>query len=267
MKRWILFVWVFGLSIFAAAGLSFAQAGIWKSATPSDAVSFYVQSYDVTDHSVVVIYSPDGVELAVFQDDAFEAGVVDVDDLGGQGYHLTMNFVDADNATATLTFPSEPARSFTLVRTFEGFGKGEKGDQGAAGPQGPPGSQGPTGPEGPTGPTGPSGPAGPTGPTGPAGPQGTPGDAGPQGPPGIANIYLVTREQSVPVGGGLTNCDALCNSGDKVLGGGYNNAFSFPTISIILNAPISDLSGWRVGVTHSGASSTQINCYAVCGDS
>ncbi|MBI4774117.1 MAG: collagen-like protein [Deltaproteobacteria bacterium] len=248
MKRWITLLMVLGLSIFSITGVCFAQCGIWKSATPSDAVSFYVQSYDVTDESVVVIYSPDGVEFAAFLDTEFESGTVDVEDLGGQGYHLTMNFVDADNATAMLTFPSSPGASYTLIRTFEGFGKGEPGDQGPAGPQGP------------------VGPAGPTGPTGPSGPEGDAGDPGAQGPPGIANIYLVTTEQSVPVGGGLTNCDALCNSGDKVLGGGYNNAFSFPTISIILNAPISDLSGWRVGVTHSGASSTQINCYAVCGD-
>jgi hypothetical protein len=68
--------------------------------------------------------------------------VVDADDLGGAGHHLTINFIDEDNATATLTLAGSDPVDYTLVRAFEGFGKGEKGDTGPEGPEGP---QGPPG--------------------------------------------------------------------------------------------------------------------------
>ncbi|MBI4775977.1 MAG: choice-of-anchor D domain-containing protein [Deltaproteobacteria bacterium] len=95
-----------------------AQNGIWRNTSPGAAVNFYVQSYDTEDDSAIVIYSPDGWEFAAFLATDFEAFVVDIDDLGGQGYHLTMNFVDEDNATASLTFPSTPGSNYILVRAF-----------------------------------------------------------------------------------------------------------------------------------------------------
>ena len=228
MKRRILFALVSGLSVFLVTGLCFAQAGIWKSATPSDAVSFYVQAYDVTDHSVVVIYSPDGVEFAAFQDTEFEAGVVDVDDLAGQGYHLTMTFVDADSATAMLTFPSAPGASYTLIRTFEGFGKGEKGDQGPAGPQGLPGAAGADGAQGP---------------------KGDPGDPG-----GFEDLTYrwVSNTTSVPANSPGT-VTVQCGAGETLTGGGYDNGYIFLTHSfpyLSYNGPIgttgSDANGWKV---------------------
>ena len=222
MKRLVLTALVLGLSMFCITGLCFAQAGIWKSTTPTDTVSFYVQSYDVEDHSAVVIYSPDGVEFAAFLDTDFEAGVVNVDDLGGQGYHLQMTFVDEDNATVMLNRPSAPGVSYTLVRSFVGFGKGEQGDQG------------------------PAGPPGATGATGATGPQGDPGSFE------DLNFTWVTNTEAVPANSpGVV--EVRCGTGQTLVGGGYDNGYIFLTHSfpyLSYSGPIGttgdDANGWKV---------------------
>lgn len=84
------------------------------------------------------------------------------------------------------------------------------------------------------------------GPQDPKGDKGDTGDTGPQGPPGIVDLYRVQKEQTVPAGSGLTECNALRNSGDKVIGGGYSNIFN--GLTIVVDAPTSQLSGWRVSV-------------------
>ena len=200
---------VLGAFLLAAAPC-FAQCGIWRSTSPGAVVSFYVQSYDTVDDSVIVIYSPDAVQFAAFLASDFTTGVVDEDDLGGQGYHLNMTVTDEDNATAAITMAGGSPISYTLERTFVGFGKGEKGDAGPAGA---------AGADGAVGPAGLAGAQGEQGPVGPAGAKGDKGDTGDQGPPGSANIYKRPGGTAVP-GGAAVPCVVACDAGDYVLTGG-----------------------------------------------
>ena len=118
-----------------------------------------------------------------------------------------------------------------------------------AGPQGPPGTTGPQGPQGI------QGIQGPIGPNGTNGVNGAQGIQGPAGPPGITqlndtNTYLVNNEtfaasSPYPVG------EAVCDTGDYVINGGYLLTGSGgPTSDITVNSdrPITDPlgSGWQV---------------------
>ena len=165
MRKAILVVTLVSIFVLGAS-LSFAQDGVWKDdPDPSLAtVSFYVQTYDTTPESAVIIYSPEGVDFAAFL--APDVSVdIDTTDLGGQGHRLEMSFTDNDNATASLTLAGEPATGYSLVRTFVS-------------------NQGPQGPEGP------QGPAGADGADGAAGPVGPKGDKGDQGDPGASPFVM-----------------------------------------------------------------------------
>ena len=108
------------------------------------------------------------------------------------------------------------------------------GTQGPPGPQGPPGINGANGAtgapgiNGTNGATGAPGPQGIQGIEGPIGPQGIQGLIGPQGPSGITelndtNTYLKTNRSTpnefIPNG---ATADVRCDSGDSIIGGGYN---------------------------------------------
>ncbi len=224
-----------------AVGTCSAQSGIWKGdpVRPND--NFYVQSYDTEDNSVIVIFSPDGVQYAAFLDADFESGVVDADDLGGLGHHLTMNFADEDNATATLDLADADPTNYILVRTFTGFGKGEKGDTGAEGPQGPAGEDGADGADGAT------------------------GAVGPQGPPGIANIYTANNSISLNEVQ-LKICTASCNSGDTAIGGGWNTGLAVTSIQLSQQAEGGQ--SWSVTFyrNESSGGTVTVQCYAVCAE-
>jgi hypothetical protein len=118
------------------------------------------------------------------------------------------------------------------------------------------GSQGPPGVNGTTGTTGATGPQGPIGPNGTNGVNGAQGIQGPAGPPGITqlndiNTYLVNNETFAasppyPIG------EAVCDTGDYVINGGYVLTGSGgPTsdITVHRDRPITDPlvgSGWEI---------------------
>ena len=98
-----------------------------------------------------------------------------------------------------------------------------------------------------TGTQGPPGPQGPIGPAGPAGPGGPQGIQGIQGQPGITqlnatNVYLVSNSSTNDQGGTTVFVQALCDSGDFVINGGFlifsADLAENDTITTILDAPI-----------------------------
>ncbi|MBI4773497.1 MAG: hypothetical protein HY788_04825 [Deltaproteobacteria bacterium] len=247
----------------------FAQGGIWRSTSPGAVVNFYVQSYDTTDDSVIVIYSPDAVNFAAFLASDFTTGVVDEDDLGGLGYHLNMMVADEDNATATVAMAGGSPIAYTLERTFVGFGKGEQGETGPAGPAGPAGAQGVQGPAGPKGDKGDAGDQGPQGVQGAQGAQGAQGPQGAQGlqgPAGSANIYLVPIPVAIP-GGAALPCVAPCGAGDYVLTGGLlpgQAGFFLQSSSVKSSATT-----WTTVIQNlnpGGTPAVPALCYAICAD-
>jgi len=163
-------------------------------------------------------------------------------------------------------YPTDDKKYECRTGTFEGFfvssvefckhvkfDKDDRKDRdNKTGAQGPPGAQGIQGPPGEQGIQGIQGPIGPNGTNGVNGAQGT---QGPAGPPGITqlndtNTYLVNNEtfaasSPYPVG------EAVCDTGDYVINGGYLLTGSGgPTSDITVNRdrPITDPlgSGWQV---------------------
>ena len=170
---------------------------------------------------------------------------------------------------------------------------------GPQGPQGPPGANGTTGPQGIQGIQGERGFTGLTGPTGPAstvpGPQGERGSngtngingtngtngaqgaQGPQGPSGInqlngTNTYLVTKE-------GVTNDvfsnnvgQAICNTSDFVINGGFvmtGVTNGGADLLEALNRPILNplASGWEVHIGPTALDGgVRYTVYAICFD-
>jgi hypothetical protein len=60
--------------------------------------------------------------------------------------------------------------------------------------------------------------------------------------------------------------DAICPSGKKVTGGGYLFFFGGPTVPIRTNAPLLDLSGWRVTGTNTENTEWSVSAIAICAD-
>jgi hypothetical protein len=110
---------------------------------------------------------------------------------------------------------------------------GATGATGATGAIGPTGTTGATGAMGPTG-IGSPGPTGATGPTGPPGVAGARGATGPTGATGatgpIFSTYIRTATSFVLGGGGIQELQAICNSGDLALTGGYSAPQGFQAI-------------------------------------
>lgn len=122
---------------------------------------------------------------------------------------------------------------------------------GIPGPQGDQGPQGETGAQGPQGEQGIQGATGPQGPEGPQGQQGVPGGTGPQGPPGpqgpagssiTPSVYTAPGPVSA-FSNGLATSTASCQTGDIVLGGGFDyNMDSDDTedIDLLTSSPSGD---------------------------
>ena len=60
--------------------------------------------------------------------------------------------------------------------------------------------------------------------------------------------------------------DAICPSGKKVIGGGYLFFYGGPTVPIRTNAPLLDLSGWRVSGTNTKNTEWSVSAIAICAD-
>lgn len=60
--------------------------------------------------------------------------------------------------------------------------------------------------------------------------------------------------------------DAICPSGKKVIGGGYLFFYGGPTVPIRTNAPLLDLSAWRVSGTNYKNTEWSVSALAICAD-
>jgi hypothetical protein len=130
-----------------------------------------------------------------------------------------------------------------------------------------------------TGTQGPAGPQGSIGPAGPAGPAGLQGIPGIQGQPGITqlnetNVYLVSNSSTNDQGDTTVFVQALCDSGDFVINGGFlifsADLAENDTITTILDAPIVIPTlggGWQTAVgVDDEASSVTLAVAALCFD-
>jgi hypothetical protein len=108
---------------------------------------------------------------------------------------------------------------------------------------------GPTGPTGPTGPAGGGGGGSVTGPTGPAGGGGGGGQGpqGPQGPVGPPQTFTTTTRVGelveVPVGS-FGSGAALCQAGERAVGGGPGGLISFAGCYAVFSFPTANGNGW-----------------------
>lgn len=177
---------------------------------------------------------------------------------------------------------------------------GTRGDQGEQGPQGPIGPIGPEGPQGETGATGSTGPRGETGETGPQGPpgvngtdgekgpqgeqgiqgatgpmgntghqgsQGPPGEIGPQGPAGPStpsSVYTATGTGQIDENGNGVAI-AICDTGDVVVGGGFEARAGLDNIQSLLSRQGGDGS-WSVAISYEDDPDGFIDAYARCLD-
>jgi hypothetical protein len=101
--------------------------------------------------------------------------------------------------------------------------------------------------------------------------QGPPGAPGPQGPPGISGYEKVVAVETWPPEPGSTGtqtAQALCPSGNVVLGGGHqeNHAINGPWIVDSYPRPGND--GWIITGGNDGGpdgtTSYQVTVYAIC---
>jgi len=130
------------------------------------------------------------------------------------------------------------------------------------GPQGPQGEPGPIGLQGPEGQMGPQGLQGETGPQGEVGPQ------GPQGEPGPTQTYIVYNVE-LAVYNQLTQSSAMCDYGDRILGGGFIKGSR--SLDVTHNYPYihptnENYQSWRVVVWNDQYSSVGFYAYAICLD-
>ncbi|WP_459801188.1 hypothetical protein [Herbidospora sp. RD11066] len=162
---------------------------------------------------------------------------------------------------------------------------GQKGQTGVAGPQGVKGETGATGPQGPKGETGAAGPQGPKGETGPAGPQGPKGADGQDGKNGkdgqdgrnglngkdgapgaagtITPVVKTTSETQVSSSSSIVT--APCDSGKKVVGGGYEITHNSEDVkNVSMSKPNSTNTGWSVRLELEDRDWAKIKVYAVC---
>ena len=137
----------------------------------------------------------------------------------------------------------------------------------------------PQGPTGATGAAGPQGPPGVTGATGLTGSQGIQGAIGPQGPSGITELnetstYLVNGGQTINNSTNRNIGEAICDSGDFVINGGFivNSLQNDITIADFINAPIlpplgTFSTGWQVEIAiQTGEGELQFTTLATCFD-
>ena len=160
---------------------------------------------------------------------------------------------------------------------------GPEGPAGPPGPVGPQGLQGETGAQGPQGLQGPEGPPGPKGdqgiqgPTGPPGSQGPAGPVGPPGPGDLGTTYYLNQDVAVLANGIVTHY-LKCNSGDKIISGGFSKipnvgATTLLTgdaardLVIVDNRPVSFAGeGWVVVASNRSTSDWAIQVHAYCLD-
>lgn len=84
---------------------------------------------------------------------------------------------------------------------------------------------------------------------------------------GCATAGLVRVQQNSPLDTVATKqVDAVCPDEKKVVGGGYLFFLGGPTVPIRTNAPLQDLSGWRVSATNRDNTAWSVSAVAICAD-
>ena len=116
------------------------------------------------------------------------------------------------------------------------------------------------------------GPQGPQGPTGPQGTQGPQGEKGDDGAPGVSGWER--RSESILVPHGDNNqlfADAMCSSGKKPLGGGYQlkdeegvDLENEASDEVLASVPLSN--GWHVAVQQDEDEDFTLIAWTVCAD-
>jgi hypothetical protein len=146
--------------------------------------------------------------------------------------------------------------------------QGETGEQGPAGVNGAPGAQGPQGLPGAQGPQGIPGAQGATGPQGPQGNTGPQGPEGPEGPAGsLGSVVIYKRSVTVPAPVGLiTEALAACDTGDNILGGGFNTTTSGLQITRSEPFPFFSPPAWVATATNEGDGTGTLHAHVLCLD-
>jgi hypothetical protein len=184
--------------------------------------------------------------------------------------------------TIRLIDPSLPASNpmshcetrFEKQVTWNGGGQpGPTGATGVAGPTGPRGADGARGPTGPAGPTGARGPTGPTGadgidgdrgPTGADGADGATGPRGPAGAGGVSGYQLVSSAiTNLPNGGSTAFGAAVCPTGKKVVGGGWDTDAS-KDVFVVSSTPNASGSAWLGTIQNNSTGTVQVVLTAAC---
>jgi len=141
---------------------------------------------------------------------------------------------------------------------------GPTGPRGATGPQGPPGARGATGQQGATGArgaTGQAGAPGQKGATGSAGPKGATGAAGANGVSGYQ--LVISGVTTLPGGGATASGSAICPSGKKVVGGGWDTDAS-KDVFVVSSTPNASGSAWLGTIQNNSTGSVQVVLTAAC---
>jgi hypothetical protein len=120
---------------------------------------------------------------------------------------------------------------------------------------------------------GPAGPAGPKGDTGAPGEKGDKGDkgdtgatgaAGPAGANGVSGYQLVSSAITTLPGGGSTSFgSAVCPTGKKVVGGGWDTDAS-TDVFVVSSTPNASGSAWLGTIQNNGVGSVRVVLTAAC---
>ena len=98
-------------------------------------------------------------------------------------------------------------------------------------------------------------------PTGPSGPQGTKGDKGDTGAPGLSG-YEIVRASTVVPANGISEAQAACPSGKKVIGGA-GSAQGLPP-GVFIHTQVVEPNIYGTYAMNTTAVSQQVNATAIC---
>jgi serine protease len=116
----LIFIIFFLLLALAPIGpVHAAFDGIWKDVRPGSAspsMNYFIQTYE--QGSAIVVATSNLIDLYVFLDEDYSDGI-EVDDLDGNGHHLTVVFFDQEEAAATLSVQGMPSESSTIYKWFD----------------------------------------------------------------------------------------------------------------------------------------------------
>ncbi len=135
--RWFTSSVILFLFLFFIGPVQAAFDGIWKDVRPGSAspsINYFIQTYE--EGSAIVVATTNLEEFYVFLDEDYSDGI-DVEDVDGNGHHLTVVFFDQEEAAASLSVQGNPVEDSSIYKWFDvpeapGFGglwkDGQSGD-------------------------------------------------------------------------------------------------------------------------------------------